>query len=113
MLVTARLRSDTRADNCTSGWTFDGRHHFSKARWGRGNCWVTVAIPDFIEMLDLPPSDGLRQFLTTSLVAQIDALVKYGLHLRRFVAAGTPLHALLLVGGFSGAPAPSFRIGWL
>ena len=24
-----------------------------------------------------------------------------------------PLHALLLVGGFSGAPAASFRIGWL
>ncbi|RDX44012.1 glycosyl hydrolase [Lentinus brumalis] len=59
------------------GWTFDGRHHFGKARWGRGNCWVTVAIPDFIEMLNLPATDGLRLFLTTSLVAQIDALVKY------------------------------------
>ena len=77
MLVSARLRSDTRTDNCILGWTFDGRHHFSKARWGRGNCWVTVAIPDFIEMLNLPPSDGVRQFLTTALVAQIDALVKY------------------------------------
>ena len=77
MLVTARLRSNTGADSGLLGWTFDGRHHFGRARWGRGNCWVTVAIPDFIEMLDLPPSDGLRQFLTTSLVAQIDALVKY------------------------------------
>ncbi|KAJ3988127.1 glycoside hydrolase family 105 protein [Lentinula detonsa] len=58
------------------GWTFDGRHHFGKARWGRGNCWVTVAIPDFIEMLNLPETDGLRRYLVTSLVAQIDALVK-------------------------------------
>ncbi|KAJ3803053.1 glycoside hydrolase family 105 protein [Lentinula aff. detonsa] len=56
------------------GWTFDGRHHFGKARWGRGNCWVTVAIPDFIEMLNLPETDGLRRYLVTSLVAQIDAL---------------------------------------
>ncbi|KAJ7068125.1 glycoside hydrolase family 105 protein [Mycena amicta] len=57
------------------GWTFDGNHHFAAARWGRGNCWVTIAIPDFIELLDLPATDGLRMFLVTSLVRQIDALV--------------------------------------
>ncbi|EPQ59356.1 family 88 glycosyl hydrolase [Gloeophyllum trabeum ATCC 11539] len=57
-------------------WTFDGRHHFSRARWGRGNSWVTVAIPDFIELLALPPSDGLRLFLAATLRAQIDALVR-------------------------------------
>ncbi|KAF5370126.1 hypothetical protein D9758_001203 [Tetrapyrgos nigripes] len=59
------------------GWTFDGRHHFGKALWGRGNCWVTIAIPEFIEMLNLPETDGVRLYLVTSLKAQIDALVKY------------------------------------
>lgn len=43
----------------------------------RGNCWITVAIPDFIELLQLPSTDGLRMFLVSTLVAQIDALVKY------------------------------------
>ena len=38
---------------------------------------MTVAIPDFIELLGLPETDGVRKFLTTSLVAQVDALVKY------------------------------------
>ncbi|KAF8897382.1 glycoside hydrolase family 105 protein [Infundibulicybe gibba] len=57
------------------GWTFDGRHHFARARWGRGNCWATIAIPEFIEMLALPASDGIRMFLVAALVAQIDALV--------------------------------------
>jgi unsaturated rhamnogalacturonyl hydrolase len=38
---------------------------------------VTVAIPDFLELLNLPRSDGLYLYLSTSLVAQIDALVKY------------------------------------
>jgi unsaturated rhamnogalacturonyl hydrolase len=38
---------------------------------------VTIAIPDFIELLQLPPEDGTRLFLVNSLVAQIDALVKY------------------------------------
>ncbi|KAJ8515977.1 hypothetical protein ONZ45_g6668 [Pleurotus djamor] len=59
------------------GWTFTGRHHFGRARWGRGNCWVTIAIPEFIELLKLPESDGLRLFLVSSLMAQIDGLVKY------------------------------------
>ena len=38
---------------------------------------MTVAIPDFIELLALPETDGVRKFLTTSLVTQIDALVKH------------------------------------
>ncbi|KAJ7742416.1 glycoside hydrolase family 105 protein [Mycena maculata] len=58
------------------GWTFDGHHHFGNALWGRGNCWVTASIPDFIELLKLPVSDGLRMFLVSCLVRQIDALVK-------------------------------------
>ncbi|KAI0033799.1 glycoside hydrolase family 105 protein [Vararia minispora EC-137] len=58
------------------GWTFDGRHHFASARWARGNCWITVAIPDFIEMLKLPSTDGLRLFLMATLRAQIDGLVR-------------------------------------
>ncbi|MBI5257821.1 MAG: glycoside hydrolase family 88 protein [Burkholderiales bacterium] len=56
------------------GWTFEGRHHFARARWARGNSWVTIAIPEFIELLDLPPQDGLRLYLTETLRAQVDAL---------------------------------------
>lgn len=56
------------------GWTFEGRHHFARARWARGNSWVTIAIPEFIELLDLPPQDALRQFLTETLKAQVKAL---------------------------------------
>ena len=59
------------------GWTFDGHHHFANALWARGNSWVTIAIPEFIELLDLPPEDGLRMFLIETLEAQIKALAKY------------------------------------
>lgn len=58
------------------GWTFDGRHNFANALWARGNCWVTIAIPEFIELLDLPPENALRIFLIDTLKAQIDALAK-------------------------------------
>lgn len=56
------------------GWTFDGRHNFADALWARGNCWVTIAIPEFIELLDLAPDDGLRLFLIDTLEAQVKAL---------------------------------------
>jgi unsaturated rhamnogalacturonyl hydrolase len=58
------------------GWTFQGRHHFANALWARGNCWVTIAIPEFIELLDLRPGDGLREFLLETHLQQIRALQK-------------------------------------
>jgi len=51
-------------------------HNFAKARWARGNSWLTIAIPDFIELLSLPPGDPLRMFLLGIFEAQCKALVK-------------------------------------
>jgi unsaturated rhamnogalacturonyl hydrolase len=62
------------------GWQFDSRtpdrcgHNFARARWARGNSWLTIAIPDFIELLNLPPQDGLRMYLIGVLEAQCRAL---------------------------------------
>ncbi|KAL2432662.1 hypothetical protein ABEF95_014411 [Exophiala dermatitidis] len=62
------------------GWQFDETapggvgHNFARARWARGNSWLTIAIPDFIELLDLAPDDGLRLYLVSVLEAQCRAL---------------------------------------
>lgn len=56
------------------GWTFEGNHNFSRARWARGNSWLTVAIPDFIELLDLPEQDATRRYLLEVLNTQASAL---------------------------------------
>lgn len=62
------------------GWKFDEQapggfgHHFARARWARGNSWLTIVIPDFIELLDLPPNDALRIHLIDTLDAQCQAL---------------------------------------
>lgn len=56
------------------GWTFDGNHNFANALWARGNSWVTISIPEFIELLDLKETDGLRMFLEETLEAQVQAL---------------------------------------
>ena len=59
------------------GWTFEEHHHFARARWARGNAWVTIAIPEFIELLDLPEVDHTRTFLVETLRAQVRALAKH------------------------------------
>lgn len=58
------------------GWSFDGNHSFAKARWARGNSWLTMVIPDFLELVDLPESDPVRRFLIEVLDAQVAALAE-------------------------------------
>jgi unsaturated rhamnogalacturonyl hydrolase len=59
------------------GWTFkDGGHNFADARWGRGNSWVTIVIPEFIELLDLQNDDALRAHLVATLARQSQALAR-------------------------------------
>jgi unsaturated rhamnogalacturonyl hydrolase len=38
---------------------------------------VTIAIPEFIELLDLPPGDGLREFLLGTHLQQIRTLARH------------------------------------
>lgn len=59
----------------TLGWTFVGRHNFANALWARGNCWITIAIPELVELLSPVSEDGLRLFLLSTLQTQIDALL--------------------------------------
>nr|WP_279338895.1 glycoside hydrolase family 88 protein [Sphingomonas sp. BGYR3] len=58
------------------GWDFNGRHNFAEALWARGNCWVTIAIPEIIEILDLPVGDAFRTFLIDTLAAQVKTLAE-------------------------------------
>lgn len=54
------------------GWTFEGGHNFSKAFWARGNCWLTIAIPEFIRVTGC--GGAVKRFLVNMLNRQVDAL---------------------------------------
>jgi len=56
------------------GWTFEGHHNFANARWARGNSWLTIVIPEFLELLDLPEKDATRRYLQQVLASQLAAL---------------------------------------
>lgn len=57
------------------GWTFEERNNFAGAFWGRGNCWITLAIPELLSMGITSPE--IERFLSEILVNQADALEKY------------------------------------
>lgn len=57
------------------GWNFLRRDHFAGALWGRGNCWITVFIPDFIDILELRGEE--KRFVLSYLCNQAKALKDY------------------------------------
>jgi unsaturated rhamnogalacturonyl hydrolase len=65
------------------GWQFDGAsgkgqgqgHNFAGALWGRGNCWVTLAIPMFLHLLQLPAHDPTFRHLLATFTRQVDGLL--------------------------------------
>ncbi|WVQ66270.1 uncharacterized protein L199_004449 [Kwoniella botswanensis] len=61
-------------------WRFDNEAgtsgtHSSDAPWARGNCWITLAIPMFLELTGLSPSDPVHRMLVSTLRRQVDALL--------------------------------------
>lgn len=54
-----------------------GHHNLAEALWARGSCWVTIATPESIELLNPPANDPLRQFLVATLTAQVRALARH------------------------------------
>jgi len=73
-LLHTRYLADPKSGLWFHGWTFDGRHNFARALWGRGNCWITLGILDLMELADIPAA--IRTFLLGVLETQIEALLK-------------------------------------
>ncbi len=79
-LIHSQFLFDTSTGLWFHGWKFEEKdfgmlgHNFARARWARGNSWVTIAIPEFIELLELAPNDPLRVHLVKVLDAQCRAL---------------------------------------
>ncbi|MUO82298.1 glycoside hydrolase family 105 protein [Agrobacterium vitis] len=76
-LIHSQYLADRASGLWFHGWTFDGNHNFARALWARGNSWVTIAIPEFIDLLQLPEGDALRRHLLSTLDRQAAALAKY------------------------------------
>ena len=74
-LLHAKYLADPVTGLWYHGWTFNGCHNFAAAFWGRGNCWVTIAIPEFLQMVNCDAT--VRIELIRILQKQIESLRKY------------------------------------
>lgn len=54
------------------GWTFKEKNNFAGAFWGRGNCWITMAIPEFLEICDC--NEAVKRLLVNTLREQVQSL---------------------------------------
>ncbi len=76
-LIHIKYLQDKKTGLWYHGWTFEGNHNYAEAFWARGNCWLTIAIPEIIEILELKQGDFFREFLLTTLEAQVKAIGEY------------------------------------
>lgn len=76
LMVHIKYLMDRKTGLWFHGWSFERRDNYAGALWCRGNCWITIAFPIIIEVLDLSPDDALYRLLVQTLRAQIEALTK-------------------------------------
>lgn len=74
-LLHTKYLTDSKTKLWYHGYTFIEGNHFAGALWGRGNCWVTVFIPDFLEIVTL--TDPVRRFALAALEGQVKALKQF------------------------------------
>lgn len=74
-LLHAKYLADPQTGLWYHGWTFNGCHHFAGAFWGRGNCWVTMAIPEFLAMT--PCTEETQAALQQLLSQQAESLTQH------------------------------------
>ena len=73
-LIHIKYLADKKTGLWYHGWSFEGNHNYANALWGRGNCWVTIAIPEIIDILELSKEDFFRQYIISALEKQIESL---------------------------------------
>ncbi|MBQ0072344.1 MAG: glycoside hydrolase family 88 protein [Spirochaetales bacterium] len=66
---------DTKTGLWYHAWSFDNKDNYAEALWGRGNCWITVFIPELIDIVK--PCAPVKRMLVNALEAQIDSLIQY------------------------------------
>jgi len=74
-LLHIKYLSDKKTGMWFHGWSFNEKGNFAEALWGRGNCWVTMVIPEFLSTIEVGAPD--KRFLTEAFKRQCEALKQF------------------------------------
>lgn len=77
-LVHSRYLADPQTGLWFHGWSFERMDNFARARWARGNAWITAGLADLPEVCRLNPA--IARYLDGILQAQITALLPLQTH---------------------------------
>lgn len=72
-LLHARYLNDPQTGLWFHGWSFSEKSNFARARWARGNAWITVGILELLEVAKL--DNGVRLYLLECLKTQVNTLI--------------------------------------
>lgn len=75
VLLHLHYLSDTTTGLFYHAWSYERNDNFAEALWGRGNAWITMFIPEFLEIMTC--EEPFAKFLKITLVRQLKSLVKY------------------------------------
>lgn len=75
VLLHMKYLIDTKTGLWYHAWSFDNKDNYANALWGRGNCWITVFIPEFIDIVQ--PEEPVKRMLINALSNQIDSLLEH------------------------------------
>lgn len=75
VLIHMKYLVDRKTGLWYHAWSFDNKDNYANALWGRGNCWITVFIPEIIDIVQ--PCEPVRRMLVNALEAQISSLIEY------------------------------------
>ncbi|KAH8896339.1 glycosyl hydrolase [Thozetella sp. PMI_491] len=79
MLILIQYLFDNRTGLFFHGWQFDPSskggvgHNFADARWARGNSWLTIVIPEMLELLEGEHGSSALGAFRTHLINTLDA----------------------------------------
>lgn len=74
-LIHVKYLADRETGLWYHGWSFKDNSNLAGAFWGRGNCWITAAVPEYLDMVALSPS--VRAFLVQAWRRQVEKLIEY------------------------------------
>lgn len=74
-LLHIKYLADKKTGMWFHGYSFVEKNNFAEALWGRGNCWITSAIPELLSIIEC--SGAERRFLVNTLNRQVEALKNY------------------------------------
>ena len=74
-LIHQKYLAENRTGLWYHAWSFSRRDNFAGALWGRGNCWITVFIPELIELIE--KEDSFTRYLKLLLQEQVKAIADF------------------------------------